>query len=199
MFIIGLTGGISCGKSAVADILRQLGAATYDVDEETYFLLQPGGELFKIYVKHFGEQIVMASGRLNKKLIGEIIFHDEAERRWINSVAHPILLNRTRQFLVDCAEQGVEVVVLEVPLLFEAGWENLVDEVWAIYIPQELQIQRLVMRDKITPQQANARIISQMPVEEICARADVTIQNTGDQNYLREKIREALRNKLVTE
>jgi len=198
MFIIGLTGGIACGKSAVAEILRSLGAATYDVDEETYFLLQPGGELFKAYVQHFGEQVIMANGFLDKKLIGEIIFHDDKERQWINSVAHPILLNRTRQFLVDSAECGLEVVVLEVPLLFEAGWESLVDEVWAVCIPQELQIQRLVRRDKITPQQANARIISQMPVEEICRRADVTIKNTDPHDKLYKKVCTALHGRLNT-
>ena len=133
---------------------------------------------------------------MNKKLIGEIIFHDEDERAWINSVAHPVLMNRTRDFLVECAEQGVEVVVLEIPLLFESGWEKFVDEVWAAYIPRELQIQRLVSRDKITSQQAVARIISQMPADEICARADVVINNTGNQSYLRKKIRKALKGKL---
>lgn len=196
MFIIGLTGGISCGKSAVACELRRLGVSTYDVDEETHFLLQPGGELYEIYLQHFGEQVIMNGGRLNKKIIGEIIFHDEEQREWINSVAHPILLNRTRQFLVECLEVGVEVVVLEVPLLFEAGWEILVDEVWAVYIPRELQIQRLVSRDKITPQQAVSRIISQMPTEEICLRADVVINNTGDHDKLRKTIRDALKGKL---
>ena len=196
MFIIGLTGGISCGKSAVAYELRRLGASTYDVDEETHFLLQPGGELYEIYLQHFGEQVIMNGGRLNKKIIGEIIFHDEEQREWINSVAHPILLNRTRQFLVECLEVGVEVVVLEVPLLFEAGWEILVDEVWAVYIPRELQIQRLVSRDKITPQQAVSRIISQMPTEEICLRADVVINNIGDHDKFRKTIRDALKGKL---
>ena len=198
MFIIGLTGGISCGKSAIAYELKKFGAITYDVDEVTHELLKPDGELFKIYVQHFGKQIIMEDGSLNKKLIGEIIFHDENERAWINSVAHPVLMNRTRDFLVECAEKGVEVVVLEIPLLFEAGWENFVDEVWAAYIPRKLQIQRLVSRDKITSQQAFSRIISQMPVSEICARADVVINNTGNQSYLRREIIKALKGKLST-
>lgn len=199
MFIIGLTGGIACGKSAIADILRKCGAVTYDIDEETHKLLEPGAELFKDYLQHFGEQIIMEDGRLDRKFISEIIFHDEEERRWINSVAHPILLNRTRQFLADSAERGVEVVVLELPLLFEAGWEDLVDEVWAVYIPQELQIQRLVRRDKITPQQACARIIAQMPVNEICERADVAINNTGKYDYLCKKVCAALKGRLTTQ
>ncbi len=196
MFIIGLTGGIACGKSAISYELKQLGAETFDVDEVTHKLLQPDGELFKIYVRHFGEQVIMEDGRLDKKIISEIIFHDEEERLWINSVAHPVLLNYTRQFLVDCAERGTEVVVLEIPLLFEAGWEDLVDEVWAVYLPREMQIYRLVRRDRITPQQAAARINNQMSVKEICDRADVTINNTANQNSLQKKILAALKGKL---
>ena len=199
MFIIGLTGGIACGKSAVAWELKKLGAVTFDVDEVTHNLLQPGGELFKDYVQHFGEQIIMENGQLDKKLVGEIIFHDEDERQWINSVAHPILLNYTRQFLVDCAECGVEVVVLELPLLFEVGWEFLVDEVWAVYLQREVQIYRLVRRDKITPAQAAARINSQMPVNEIRARADVVIHNKGTQEQIRKKVIAALRGRFLAE
>lgn len=199
MFIIGLTGGIACGKSAISYILKQLGAVAFDVDEETHHLLQPGGELYEIYVEHFGEKILMDNGKLDRKVVGEIIFHDEGERRWINSVAHPILLNHTRNFLVDCAECGIEVVVLEIPLLFEAGWQSLVDEVWAVYLPREFQIYRLVRRDRITPEQAAARISAQMSVEEICRRADVVIHNLGTQEKLHKKIVAALKGKLQPE
>jgi len=197
LFIIGLTGGIACGKSAISEVLKRFGATTFDIDEETHNLLLPGGELYKNYVEHFGEQILLEDGNLNRRLIGEIIFHDEDERRWINSVAHPVLLNRTRDFLVDCAECGVEVVVLEIPLLFEAGWEFLVDEVWAVYLPREFQVYRLVQRDKITPEQAVARISAQMPVEEICHRADVVIRNKYNRQKLKKKIIAALNGKLL--
>ena len=193
MFIIGLTGGISCGKSAVAfELKKNYGAITFDVDEETRKLLQPGEEFFNDYVKHFGEQVIYENGQIDRKIVREIIFHDESERFWINSVTHPILLNRTRQFLVDCQELGENLVVLEVPLLFEAGWENLVDEVWAVYLPRELQLQRLVRRDKITPAQAIARINSQMPVKEICRRADVVIKNQTSFEDLQKQILKAI-------
>ena len=197
MFIIGLTGGISCGKSAVADELKKYGAITFDVDEETKKLLQPGEEFFNDYVKHFGEQVIYENGGIDKKIVREIIFHDEDERQWINSVTHPILLNRTRQFLVDCQERGENLVVLEVPLLFEAGWENLVDEVWAVYLPRELQLQRLVRRDKITPEQAIARISSQMPVKEICRRADVVIKNQTSFADLQKQILKAMNGRWI--
>ena len=179
LYIIGLTGGIACGKSSVAWRLRKMGATTFDVDEMTRWLNLSGGELFEIYVRHFGKKIVTADGQLDKKLIGEIIFNNPDERAWINSVSHPILLNRTRDFLVDCLEAGTRLVVLEVPLLFEAGWEILCDEVWAVRVRRKVQIARLMARDKLTEAQALARINSQMSTDEICSRADFVITNAG--------------------
>ena len=196
MYIIGLTGGIACGKSAVAEILRRhRGAMCLDIDKVTRWLLEPGGELFDIYVRHFGRRVI-ENGLLNRKLIGEIIFNNPAERKWINSVAHPVLLNKTRDFLVDCQAAGVRLVALEIPLLFEAGWEILVDETWAIYIPREYQISRLMTRDKITEEQAMARINAQMGVWEICRRADVKIRNVGGYAKVRKRIHAALRNRI---
>lgn len=198
MFIIGLTGGISCGKSAVAfELKKNCGAITFDVDEETRKLLQPGEEFFNDYVKHFGEQIIYENGQIDKKIVREIIFHDEDERQWINSVTHPILLNRTRQFLVDCQERGENLVVLEIPLLFEAGWEDLFDEIWAVYLPRELQLQRLILRDKITPAQAVARINAQMPVKEICSRADVVVKNHNSFSDLQKQILKAMNGRWI--
>lgn len=193
MYIIGLTGGISCGKSAVADILRRrFGATTLDIDKVTRLLLQPDGELFEIYVRHFGNNIVTASGELNRRLIGEIIFKQTAERAWINSVAHPILLQKARDFLVECCANGVRLVVMEVPLLFEAGWEHLFDEIWAVYTKRQLQIWRLMMRDNLTRQQALARINAQMSTAEMCARADVKIRNVGNNYAVRKQVKAAI-------
>lgn len=196
MFIIGLTGGIACGKSAITYIAKQLGAATFDVDEATHELLKPEGALYKIYIQHFGKQILTAGGKIDKRIISEIIFHDETERLWINSVAHPILLNCTRDFLVESLERGEKVAVLEIPLLFEAGWQFLVDEVWAVFLPREFQIYRLIRRNKITPEQAAARINSQMSVFAICRKADVVISNKGTQEQLQKKVLDALKGRL---
>ena len=194
MYIIGLTGGISCGKSSVSESLRRYyKAVTLDIDEVTHWLYAPGGELFEIYIRHFGKSVVTDTGLLDKKLIGEIIFNNPAERKWINSIAHPILLNHARQFLVDCCESGAGLVVLEVPLLFEAGWEHLFDEIWAVYTKRQLQIKRLMSRDKLTKEQALARINAQMTREEICSRADVVIRNVKGYVETRGQIIAAIR------
>lgn len=194
MYIIGLTGGISCGKSAVAETLRRYcHATTLDIDKVTRLLLEPGGELFNIYVRHFGDYIVTSEGVLNKKLIGEIIFNHPDERAWINSVAHPLLLNKARDFLVECSEVGARLVVLEVPLLFEAGWENLFDEIWAVYTTPGMQLQRLMKRDNLTKQQALSRINAQMSNKDIRKLADVKIKNYGGYSVVRRQVFAALK------
>ena len=193
MYIIGLTGGISCGKSAVAETLRRYcRATTLDIDKVTRSLLEPGGLLFEIYVRHFGGYVVTREGVLNRRLIGEIIFNHPDERKWINSVAHPILLNHARDFLVKCSEKGVGLAVLEVPLLFEAGWEHLFDEIWVVYTLRKYQIHRLMSRDKLTKEEALARINAQMSREERCARADVVIRNVKGYHEVRKQIRAVL-------
>ena len=193
MFIIGMTGGIASGKSAVSFVLKKFGAQVMDIDEVTHELLLPSGTLFEIYIRHFGKYVLGADGQLNKKIIGEIIFNHADERAWINSVAHPILLNYTRDFLVNCANIGCKLAVVEVPLLFEAGWEFLFDEIWAVHVPRAKQIWRLCQRDKITYQQAIARVKAQMPVEEICARADVVINNQKSRASIQRQVIKALK------
>jgi dephospho-CoA kinase len=194
LYIIGLTGGISCGKSAVAYILRRhCGATTLDIDNVTQWLTEPGGELFDVYVRHFGGYVVKDTGYLNRRLIGEIIFNHPDEREWINSVSHPILLNKARDFLVDCQESGARLVALEVPLLFEAGWEHLFDEIWAVYTKKQTQLLRLMTRDNLTKQQALTRINAQMSSEEIRERADVKIKNLGNYHQVRRKVFQAIR------
>ena len=197
MLIIGLTGGIACGKSAVSDELKKFGAVTLDIDSVTHELLEPEGALFETYVQHFGKYIVAVDGLLNKKIIGEIIFNHPDERAWINSVAHPVLLNAARDFLEKCANDGVEIAVIEVPLLFEAGWEFLFDEIWAVYVGRSRQMWRLMQRDKLSQQQANARLNSQMSPEEIKNRADVVINNKKSLSYLRRQVRAALKGRLI--
>ncbi len=192
MYIIGLTGGIACGKSAVSETLKKYGAAVLDVDEVTRKLLEPGESLFNAYVRHFGNYILKDDGQLNKRLIREIIFNHPDERLWINDTAHPILQNFVRDFLEKCQAEGKSLVVLEIPLIFEAGWDKEVDEVWAVYIRKNYQLRRLMERDKINRKQALSIINSQMPTKKICARADVVICNNKTPKYVREQVGEIL-------
>lgn len=197
MHIIGLTGAIACGKSSIADELRNFGAKTLDIDKVTKELLEYGGSLYSSYVQRYGKIVVNEDGELNKKAVADIIFNNESERQWVNSVAHPILLNRARDFLTECADNGEFLAVLEVPLLFEAGWDNLVDEVWAVHISRKLQIKRLMARDGITRQEAVTRINAQMSADEIAARADVVIDNSQLKIKIRKQILNLMRKRFV--
>ncbi|MBQ6975058.1 MAG: dephospho-CoA kinase [Selenomonadaceae bacterium] len=188
MYIIGLTGGIACGKSAIADLFKKFDVKTFDVDRITHKLLQCGGELYNDYVQHFGKIIVGDNRHLDKRVIADIIFNNESERLWVNSIAHPVILNRTRDFLVECAENGEKLVVLEIPLLFEAGWEFLVDEIWAVCVSPSKQHWRLMQRDCLTWKQADAKINAQMSAEEIAARADFVIYNNKPSSKVRKSV-----------
>ena len=197
MHIIGLTGAIACGKSSIADELRNFGAKTLDIDKVTKELLEYGGSLYSSDVQRYGKIVVNEDGGLNKKAVADIIFNNESERQWVNSVAHPVLLNRARDFLTECADNGEFLAVLEVPLLFEAGWDNLVDEVWAVHISRKLQIKRLMARDGITRQEAVTRINAQMSSDEIAARADVVIDNSQLKIKIRKQILNLIRKRFV--
>lgn len=185
MIILGLTGGIASGKSAVARILRrQYRASTLDIDDITHQLLLPGNVLFNLYQRHFGTA--------DRKIIADIIFNNPKERHWINDAAHPILLNYARDFLCQCQECGVRLAVIEVPLLFEAHWEHLFDQIWVVFIHHQLQLQRLIARDKLSLEQANARLKSQLHPNVLKRRADLTLRNDKSYKILRRKIHSAL-------
>ncbi len=190
MYVIGLTGGIASGKSTAAAMLRTAGACILDADAMTHELLEPGNELFQLYVDHFGAAVVGPDGTLNRRAIAEIVFREEAERHWIDNAAHPVLrremLVRMRKF----REQGMRLIFLDVPLLFETGWDDLCDEIWVVYIPAELQRLRLTERDGLTPEQAEARIAAQLGMEEKRLRADVVLDNSGTIEQFRQQVME---------
>lgn len=192
MHIIGLTGGIACGKSSVARILEYYGAETIDIDVLAHDLSKPGEKLFNAYVSHFGKKILQTDGTLDRRAIGEIIFNDENERRWINETSHPILHTALIESMEDFFLQGTRLLVLEIPLLFEAGWEDLADENWVVILMRKFQIKRLMRRDNLKRGQAIARIASQMSEAERIARADVVIDNSEMRFVTRDRIADLL-------
>ena len=179
MHVIGLTGGIACGKSTVSDRLRTLGACILDADEMAHELAEPGQALFLAYEQHFGKAVLMEDGTLDRKAIGEIVFHHPEEREWMDDTARPILLHEMKLRMEQCKKNGEKLIFLDVPLLFEAGWDSFCDEVWVVFVPRNIQEQRLMKRNRLTEEQARARIDSQMSLKEKCGRADIVIDNSG--------------------
>ena len=189
MKIIGLTGGIACGKSTVSTELRTLGAAIIDADALAHELSQPHQPIYNAYVERFGSEIVAADGTLDRAAIARRVFADPAVRAEVEAIAHPIIRRAAEERLRAARDENKRAAVLDVPLLFEAGWDALTDETWVVALPREEQLARLLARDKaMDAGEARARIAAQMPLAEKCARADVVIDNSGTVEEIREYI-----------
>src|SRR5260370_37901165 len=142
MKLVGLTGGVGSGKSPVADMMRELGAQVVDADEATHAVYEPGSPGFDAVVREFGDEYV-AGGRIDRAKLGELVFHDDDARRRLNSIVHPLVRDWMAQRTAEAAERGADVVVEDVPLLFENGLERLFSACVLVYSPDDLQLQRL--------------------------------------------------------
>lgn len=189
--VIGLTGGIACGKSTVSQILKSLGATILDADKMAHELMQPKQALYHLYVAHWGARILTEHATLDRRAIGTIVFGDADERAWLDSAAHPVLEAELQRRLHALRKKRVSVVVLDVPLLFESGWDKYADEIWVASIPEELQVERLMARNKLAEPEARARIAAQMPLAEKRARANVVFDNSGTREALYTQVRDA--------
>lgn len=189
MKIIGLTGGIACGKSTVSTELRAHGAAIIDADALAHELSQPHQPIYNAYVERFGREIVTVDGTLDRAAVARRVFADPAVRAEVEAIAHPIIRRAAEERLRAAREESKRAAVLDVPLLFEAGWDALADETWVVALPREEQLARLLARDtSMDAGEARARIAAQMPLAEKCARADVVIDNSGTVEEIREYI-----------
>ena len=169
-YILGLTGGIGCGKSEAANWLKGLGAAHVDADAISRSLTGIGGEALPAIREQFGDGVFTEDGALNRAALGEIVFESAPHRRALEGILHPMVQQRVWAEIEAAGERGDRVVVLDVPLLFETGMDVLCDEVWTVTSGSETQLARVMARG-LTAEQAQARIDSQMPQEERNARA----------------------------
>jgi dephospho-CoA kinase len=180
MFIVGLTGGIASGKSLVARVFKDLGAHVIDADRIVHELLEPDQQAFREVIDHFGNNIRLPNGGIDRRKLGEIIFNDPAQRAWLNSCLHPRVFNAyTAQVQHLQSRQPDTLVIFDAALLIETGYHRNMDRIVVVYAEQEQQIERLVLREKFTREQALVRISSQMPLAEKRAHADYVIDNTG--------------------
>ncbi len=191
MLIIGLTGGIATGKTTVAEMLRQLGAYVIDADAVVRELEEPGQPVWQSIVDAFGPAVLDQSGRLNRSHLADIIFSDPEARRRLNAITHPAAVARMFTLAEEARERGAQAVVLDVPLLFEAGMEKAVDQIWVVKTDQKTQLSRLMERQHLTMDQAMARILSQMPLDQKVAQADVVIDNNGSLAETKRQVEQA--------
>jgi dephospho-CoA kinase len=185
--LIGLTGGVGSGKSTVATMLRELGAIVVDADEASHAVYEPGTPGFEAVVGEFGDYYV-SDGHIDRQRLGELIFKDAASRRRLNAIVHPLVRDWMAARTVEAAEKGVEVVIQDVPLLFENGLEPLFSSVVLVYVPEEMQLARLVEGRGFTPERARAVIATQVPIEEKRRRAHIVIDNSGTPEQTRAQV-----------
>jgi dephospho-CoA kinase len=180
MIVIGLTGGIGTGKSEAARILQDLGAVIINADQVGHEAYTPHSEIWQEAVKAFGEDILQPNGEIDRKKLGGIVFSDPEQLARLNRIMHPRMAKMVAERIKLLAEQGKSVVVVEAAILFEAGWDSLVDEVWSTDSPEELVIGRLQARNGLSEEEARRRIGAQMSASERRRRSNVVIDNSGD-------------------
>ena len=183
MRVIGLTGGIACGKSNVSETLRDLGAVIIDGDVLSRELTAPGGEALPAIRARFGETVFHEDGTLNRRGLGAVIFGNDEARLALDHIMQPLLWALIRRRMEEARSTCSAVCVLDMPLLYEAGLDALCDTVWCVYIPEETQIERLMARDGFTREEALSRLRSQMPAKEKAEKAQVVIDTSGSISY----------------
>jgi dephospho-CoA kinase len=177
MLRIGLTGGIGAGKSTVADRLRELGAMIIDADLLAREVVEPGTPGLAAVVQEFGQQVLLADGRLDRPALGRLIFGDETQRKRLNAIVHPLIAERTGALMTAAAPDAV--LVHDVPLLVENGLAPAYHLVIVVYAPERERIRRLIDDRGMSEDDARARIRVQATDEERRAVADVWIDNSG--------------------
>ena len=175
---IGLTGGIASGKSSVGRWLAQQGLPVFDADQYAREALEPGRPATNSVQQRYGSTVQSEGGAaIDRAALGRIIFQDPAERQWLEQLIHPIVRERFDRALSLHAQ--TPAVVLMIPLLFEAGLESLCSEIWLVDCDESQQLERLIARDGLSPEAAQARITAQWPLSRKRVLADQIICNQG--------------------
>ncbi len=181
MRVVGLTGSIACGKSTVSRCLRAEGIPVIDGDALSRELTADGGVALPAIREAFGNGVFTADGSLDRKALGRIVFSSPAELEKLNALMAPLLRELTRSRLEALRSAGTPLCFLEMPLLFEQGYNLLCDAVWCVWLPESEQETRLMARDGCTAEEARQRMNSVLSSDEKAARSDVVIDNSGSE------------------
>lgn len=190
---LGLTGGVGCGKSTAAAVLKELGAAVVDADAISHGLTMAGGAAVEPILAQFGAQMGDGQGGIDRRALGELVFAQPQQRRALEGILHPAIQKEMMR-QIDAADQaGAPVVVLDVPLLYECGLDALCDQVWVVSVGEEQQVLRVLKRDQISRDQALSRIHSQMPLKEKEARAQRVVDTSRSEAEVKNELKRLYR------
>lgn len=191
MHVIGLTGGIASGKSTVSGILSQLGAFILDADQIAHAVMEPGYPAWEDIVNTFGKAVLLADRTIDRRELGNIVFHDKSARNRLEEIMHPRIKQCIEDKIKEYARRDGKILVLDIPLLYEVGWQELASEVWVVYVDSDTQLQRLMHRSGLSPDEAAVRIAAQMDLAAKARLADVVIDNNGDLQRTRGQVFDA--------
>lgn len=198
MKIIGLTGGIASGKSTVSNYLKQLGALIIDVDQIARDIVEPGEDAWLEIRAEFGPDFIKEDRTIDRKKLAKLIFKSKEARDRLNNITHPKIISRTKEIIKNSKKnQTHPLIVIDAPLLIEANMTGLVEEVWLVVVEYQEQIKRLMLRDKISLEEAIKRIHTQMKTKDKMKYADLVIDNNQSINDTQARIKEIWRKSLI--
>lgn len=177
--VVGLTGGIASGKSTVSAMLKEKKITVIDADLEARLAVEKGEPAYTQIAAEFGPAVLLPNGEIDRQKLGAIIFHDEQKRQRLNQIVHPEVRRRMTDQKEAAIVQGKNIVVLDIPLLFESKLTYMVDKTILVYVDQEIQLERLMKRNQLSLAEAKARINSQIPLADKRNLADAIIDNNG--------------------
>ena len=192
MITVGLTGGIASGKSTVSSMFRESGIPVICADELAHEAVSPGSPALEKIMEVFGSDVLDPEGNLNRAVLGSKVFTDSNLKKRLEQIIHPVVARRKEELLRDYERQGHRIVVVDVPLLFEANWENTVDVVLVVYVNRDVQGERLMRRNGLSVEEVSARLNSQWPIEDKRKKAHIVIDNSLSIEDTRTRFRQVL-------
>ena len=185
--IIGITGGIASGKSTVTNFLREKGFQVVDADAVVHDLQKPGGRLYQLLVQHFGQEIILENGELNRPLLASLIFSNPEEREWSKQTQGEIIREELAT-LRDQLAQTEAIFFMDIPLLFEQDYSAWFDETWLVYVDRAVQVERFMKRDQLSKDGAESRLAAQWSLEEKKKLATHILDNNGSRDQLMSQV-----------
>lgn len=193
MKVIGLTGSIGSGKSTVAAILSENGAYIIDADKVGHELYYKRGPAWEALIAAFGDEVLDDDGNIDRSKLAAMVFRDNERLSILNAIVHPLIKQEVSRRLNNARQAGIRLAIVEAALLIEAGWHEMVDEVWLVTADEEVRLRRIMQRNGISADEARRRVQSQIPDAEKAKYADIIIANNGSIDDLKRKVEEVLK------